>query len=227
MRLALFGGTGTVGSAVLGQALGRGHEVRALARTPEKVSRRTDQALTVVSGDARDPDAVAAALAGCDAVLSALGGFAGPESLSVGTATIVAQMRELGIRRLVVVQGMHLRFPGDPPAWGRSVTGAGLRLISRPLTQAAAVMAAQIQHSEVDWTVVRLCRVVAGPSTGAYRTGLLRSLGPWSTVPVGDAADFALRVLADPTTIRTAPMIAGGKSHRSDRAAPRTTPAYP
>jgi uncharacterized protein YbjT (DUF2867 family) len=227
VRLALFGGTGTVGSAVLGQALEHGHEVRALARTPEKLS-RTDPALTVVPGDALDPAAVATTLAGCHSVVSALGGFGGPESISVGTATIVAQMRELGVRRLVVVQGMHLHFPGDPPGWGRAIVGAGLGLVSRPLTEASAVMAEQIQDSDVDWTVVRLCRVVTGPGAGACRTGLLAALGPWSTVPVGDAARVVLQVMCDPTTIRTAPMVAGGRPRRSDRPArPLPAPAGP
>jgi hypothetical protein len=89
MRLAVFCATGTVGSALLAKALDSGHEARALARTPSKVP-RTDRAVTVVSGDAKDPRAVGATVAGCDAVLTSLGGFSDPDSIRIGTATIMS-----------------------------------------------------------------------------------------------------------------------------------------
>jgi nucleoside-diphosphate-sugar epimerase len=46
MKLAVFGATGTTGSALVGQALAAGHELRVLARTPSKVS-CTDQRLVL------------------------------------------------------------------------------------------------------------------------------------------------------------------------------------
>jgi len=74
MRLALFGATGTVGSAVLSHALSAGYEVRVLARR-----------LTIVAGDALDPAAVTSTIVGCDAVLSSLGGVADPHSTAIWT----------------------------------------------------------------------------------------------------------------------------------------------
>ena len=38
MKLAMFGATGTVGSALVGKALAAGHELRVLARTPAKLT---------------------------------------------------------------------------------------------------------------------------------------------------------------------------------------------
>src|SRR3954471_22049689 len=104
MKLALFGATGTTGTAVLDQALHAGHAVQVLARTPAKIS-RSEERLTVIAGNAKDLAAVRATVAGCDAVISALGGFADSDSIRIGTAAIASAMQETGLRRLVVVQG--------------------------------------------------------------------------------------------------------------------------
>ncbi len=85
MRLAVFGGTGTVGTPLVEQALRAGHEVRALARSPEKLRPAASPRLTVISGDARDHDAVTATLASSDGVLSALGGYGGAEASAPGS----------------------------------------------------------------------------------------------------------------------------------------------
>lgn len=42
MKLALFGGTGTVGSQLLAQAVGDGHEVWALVRDPGRLPGRPE-----------------------------------------------------------------------------------------------------------------------------------------------------------------------------------------
>jgi uncharacterized protein YbjT (DUF2867 family) len=55
--LAVFGATGTVGRSLVPQALSAGYDLRVLARTPSKIT-ETAPALTVLAGDAKDPDAV-------------------------------------------------------------------------------------------------------------------------------------------------------------------------
>ena len=82
MRILVVGATGAIGSAVVKAGLGRGHEVTAFVRSPEKLGalRGQDQ---VIVGDLADADAVAAAVVGHDAVISALG--SSPPSL-IGTA---------------------------------------------------------------------------------------------------------------------------------------------
>ncbi len=94
MRLSIFGATGPTGRCLVAQALARGHSVTAVARSPERMSLRHPQ-LQVVRGDVTDPTTIAAAIAGHDAVLSALGAPVGraPVSLySCGTANILATM---------------------------------------------------------------------------------------------------------------------------------------
>ena len=69
MKIALIGSTGFVGSAVLTEALSRGHAVTALSRNPARLDARAG--LSPVSADVLDPAQVQAAVAGHDAVISA------------------------------------------------------------------------------------------------------------------------------------------------------------
>ena len=72
MKLLVFGATGGTGRRLVQQALQQGHVVTAFARDPEKIG-LTDDNLRVVRGDILDPDSVETAVAGQDAVVSALG----------------------------------------------------------------------------------------------------------------------------------------------------------
>ena len=72
MRVAVFGASGRTGRPLVEQALARGHEVRALARDPSRL-RVGHERLVVIRGDVLDAAKVEEAVAGTDAVLSALG----------------------------------------------------------------------------------------------------------------------------------------------------------
>lgn len=72
MKLIIFGATGQTGQELVKQAIDHGHEVTAFVRSPEKLTLR-DERLHVVKGDVLDQEAVTAAIAGQEAVLTALG----------------------------------------------------------------------------------------------------------------------------------------------------------
>jgi putative NADH-flavin reductase len=207
MNLAIFGATGTVGSELLTQALQAGHDVRVLVRNPSKLP--TPHArVVVVNGNVRDLAAVDETVQSCAAVLSTLGATDrhDPDVRRVGTANIIAAMNEHGLRRLVVMGGFHLGFPGDPDNLGRKLILPFLRLLGEHLIKDTTAMGSLIQASDVDWTVVRAPRVARGTHPALARTGTLE-LGPWSKVTRANVASFMLRCLADGTHIRQAPMI--------------------
>src|SRR3954468_14182249 len=72
MKLLVFGATGGTGRALVEQALQQGHEVTAFVRNPAKVTAKHEK-LKVVKGNVTDCHSVGAAVAGQDAVFSALG----------------------------------------------------------------------------------------------------------------------------------------------------------
>jgi len=211
MRIAMFGATGTVGGTVLRHALDRGHDVRVLARTPGKVS---VAGVDVVAGDALDAEAVAKTVVGCDVVVSALGGFGGTASIDSGTENIIAAMRTTGPRRLVLVQGFHIPFPGDPRNAGVRIVDTMLRLRSPSLVSRSHRLGDLLRATQdIDWTLIRICPVKAGPPTGSLRRGTLR-LGPFDYVTDGDVAEAVLDAIDDPQSIHTAPMAQTARRRR-------------
>src|SRR5262249_10531481 len=93
MKLTIFAATGGVGRHLVGQAIAAGHDVPAEAR-----ARRADLATA-------QPAALATAVGGADAVLSALGPRSKAEYgiAATGTRAIAGAMQAAGVRRLVVV----------------------------------------------------------------------------------------------------------------------------
>lgn len=206
MLLAVFGSTGLVGTALTALALDRGHEVRTLVRGP-RASGCAAGGVEVVEGDALDPHAVAKTVVGCDAVLSALGGYRGTTSLSGGTANILTAMRDAGVGRLVCVQGFHLRFPGDPFSVGALFVTAFLRVRAPRLVPQGHAMGALLREThDIDWTLLRIPLVTPGPASGRAWVGQFK-LGPRHSVQVGDVAAQMLGSLEDRAAVHTAPMI--------------------
>jgi uncharacterized protein len=136
MKIALIGGTGFVGSAVLEELLRRGHTVTALARTPGKFTARPG--LTVVAADALDAGQVARAVEGHEAVISAYNpGWTDPNLNAMflqGSKAIIEGVKRSGVRRLLVVGGAGSLYvapgvqlvdtPGFPAEWKQGALAA-------------------------------------------------------------------------------------------------------
>ncbi len=193
MRVALFGATGGTGHQVLLQALERGHSVRALVRSPEKLT-VSHADLTVVPGDVLDRDATSRCVEGTEAVLCILGTRRGQEPIEAhGTESILAAMGQHGVRRLVAVTSLGV---GD----SRDQVPLYFKLMMK--TFLSRIMAAKeeqerlIRASGLDWTIVRPGGLVDGPKTGRYRYGTDGSLRA-GRVARADVADFVLKQLDD------------------------------
>src|ERR1700722_12740281 len=102
MKIAVIGGAGRTGRQVVRQALDRGHEVVAVARSPEKLNVADDR-LTVAAADVHDADALARAVVGADAIVTTYGAAAGRQPTDVysaGITNVLAAMDAGGVRRL-------------------------------------------------------------------------------------------------------------------------------
>jgi NAD(P)-dependent dehydrogenase (short-subunit alcohol dehydrogenase family) len=67
MKIAVIGATGTLGRNVVPRLLAHGHDVRAIVRRAEAVPRFAAIGAETAVANIFDTDALAAALAGCDA----------------------------------------------------------------------------------------------------------------------------------------------------------------
>jgi hypothetical protein len=185
MRIALIGATGYTGSRILAEALARGHTVTAIARNVAAL--QPHPALACISLDVHDADALAASLAGHDAVVSA---FNPAKDSGGGTAAIVAATRQAGVARLLVVGGagslevapgqLLVDQPDFPAAWKEGAL------------KTAAFLATLRQEEGLEWSFLSpAARLSPGQRTGVYRVGgdqLLRDATGESRISCEDLA---------------------------------------
>lgn len=206
MRITVFGATGPTGRQLTDQALAEGHEVTAVARRPDRVAARPG--LTVLGADATDAAAVDAAVAGRDAVLSALGAAPGRREVTVysqGTRNIVAAMRRHGAERLVVVSSSVL-----DPAWrpsgafffNRVLDPYVNRVIARTAHDDMRRMEALVRDSGLAWTIARPSGLFDHPVVTDYRVAPDSADGVFTAR--ADLAAAMLRTVAEDRFLRGA-----------------------
>lgn len=112
MKIAVIGASGFVGSAVLDEALARGHQVIALVRHPEKIAARAN--LTALAMDAYNAEEVAKAVKNTDAVVNAFNPGWGEVNIKAlhikGCAAIVEGVNKADIARLLIIGGAGSLF---------------------------------------------------------------------------------------------------------------------
>lgn len=175
--IILIGASGFVGSAILEEALNRGHKVTALVRNPEKIQVKNEN-LTVLAVDVTDVEALSKVVAGKDAVISAYNpGWGNPrlyEEILENYPKIIEGVKKAGVQRLLVVggagvlyvqPGVRLMDSGTLPAeWMPAVNGEGelfLNVLSK--------------DNDIDWVYfappANLGNMGKGIRTGKYRLG--------------------------------------------------------
>lgn len=112
-NIILIGASGFIGSAILNEALSRGHQVKAVVRHPEKVTVKNDK-LEVIAGDVKNTATLTGIIKGADAVISAYNpGWSNPDiyndTLS-GYKAIIEAVKNAGVTRLLVVGGAGSLF---------------------------------------------------------------------------------------------------------------------
>ena len=112
-NVILIGASGFVGSAILKEALYRGHKVTAIAPNPEKITIENPN-LTIVKADATNPEILAGLSKGMDAVISAYNpGWTNPrqyEETLENYPKIVEGTKRAGVKRLLIVGGAGTLF---------------------------------------------------------------------------------------------------------------------
>lgn len=162
MTITILGATGQVGAHLTNEALARGYQVRGVARYPDVLPKHPQ--LTPHRADATDPDQLAAACAGVDAVVSAV------RFVNLPARALVAAVKRSGNARLLVVGGAGslltpdgnrvVDTPGFPPDY-RAEALAGCDWLDTLRSE-----------SDLNWTMLSpSANLHDGPRTGRFRLG--------------------------------------------------------
>src|SRR6185312_2506363 len=159
-KLVVFGASGDTGRVLVAEALAAGHTVTAFARNP--AAAKLPDGARAVAGDVLDAGAVAAAVAGQDVVVSAIGHrrktrspfskpLSPPDLFARGVDHMIDAMRRHDVRRLLVV-GVH--GAGDSRArtgwlyrWLVEKTNIGLALADNNVMEAR--IAARVREDKI------------------------------------------------------------------------------
>jgi putative NADH-flavin reductase len=207
MRVAVIGASGRTGKATVAWALAAGHDVVAVVRTESSAP----EGVTVKVADARDVDALTAAISGCDAVVSCLGHVAGtddPDILRDGATALLAAMVAAKVSRLVAISAAGAFVEGDDPL---------SRFIAKPIVGRlfggvfpdTRAMEDVIRASTAQWTILRPSRLVPGPSGSTYRSGVDRAVWWHYNTRFDTVARGAIDALGNPAWIDHAVFITG------------------
>jgi len=196
--VCVFGGTGFLGRRLVRRLAGEGATVRVAVRSPERAQSVLDpDRVQVLRADVRDPASVAAAVAGCDAVVNAVSAYvekAGVSFESVhvqGARTVAQEAAAAAVARLVLVSGIG----ADPESASPYIRARGHgELAARQAFPGTTVVRPGAMFGPGDALfgaladIVRLSPVV--PLIGGGRTRV-------QPVYVEDVAEAIARVLAE------------------------------
>ena len=196
MKIVLIGATGFVGSAILKEALERGHEMTAVARDREKLPAHA--ALQVHSVDVYDPDQLARLIQGHAAVISAFNpGWNNADLYNLqlkGTRAIIDGVKQAGVKRLLLVGGsgsLEVK-PGVQ----------GVDLPSFPVEYKQGALATRqalnmlCQETSLDWSVLSpSADLFPGERTGRFRLGTDQLLSDANGESRISLQDFAMAMM--------------------------------
>jgi len=207
-NILVLGATGGTGRLIAREAQARGYKVTALVRSAEKAGDLKGARL--VTGDARDANALRTALKGQDAVISALGTPASPfrevTLLSSATRALVEAMKAEQISRLVAITGIGA---GDSRGHGGFVFDHLIYpLLLRHVYADKDRQEAIVRASGLDWVLVR--PAVLNDKAGRGDVRALEDLSSFhgGTISREDVAQFAVAQVESDQWLRRSPLIA-------------------
>ena len=195
MKILILGATGPTGQHLVKQALEQHHQVTALVRYPAKLNIAHDN-LSVISGDALDKIILLKALAGQDAVISALGrgqSLKSSDLITKAVNVLIPAMSEMRIKRLIFLSGFGA---------GETLLQASLiqKIIFKTFLKGIYTDKAKAEHvirsSNLDWTLVYPVKLNNKPATGNFKVGEKFTMNGSPEISRADVADFMLKQLS-------------------------------
>jgi uncharacterized protein YbjT (DUF2867 family) len=200
VKLLVLGGTGGTGKQIVSQALEAGHDVTILVRDRAKAGPDRPR-LRIVAGDLENAAALAEAMHGQEAVLSAIGrgySFRSERLMERTVPRIIAVMRSSGPRRLVFTSAYGV---GESFADAPFVPKLFFSTLLRGIYADKLIGQRAIRSSRLEWTIVQPTRMTDGPLTRAYRSGERLSTSGVASISRADVAHFLLHAASDPAAV--------------------------
>jgi uncharacterized protein YbjT (DUF2867 family) len=210
-NVTVFGATGAIGSLTVDELLANGHTVTAYARNATKIPARWGDKVRVVIGEMSDKTAISDAIAGADAVVSALGPSMDKKATGLplvdGTEHILAAMSTHGVRRYIGHGTPSIADPHEKKTvQTRLVSFMGRTFLRRAYDELLG-MTALIKNSGASWTIVRFTAPNNKPKVGHVTVGFYGNDKIGFPVTRGDIAAFTAAQVDDGSYIRRAPAI--------------------
>jgi len=202
--VSVFGGTGFLGRCLLRRLASAGASVRVAVRNVDRARGAIQAAgldrVSVFGADVRDPAAVAAAIAGADAVIDAVSAYVETGGVTFeavherGAETLAKQAAAAGIGRFVLVSGIG----ADPESGSSYIRSRGRGEVAvQQAFPGATIIRPSAMFGPGDAMFGALAHLAALlpvlPLIGSGRTRL-------QPVYVEDVAEAVARILADPGT---------------------------
>ena len=207
MKILIIGASRGIGKALMEEALKDGHEVRVLARHPDRIE-STDSRLDLVQGDVRDLQSVKEAAQDMEIVCSCIGvpiTFKAVDLFSVAAANLIEVVGQQPALKLIAVTGIGA---GDSKGHGgflydRIFKPLFLKRIYADKDREEEIIAA----GDIDWLIVRPAGLTNGPRTGNYR--IINDLKGTTAKRISrrDVADFILSEAVQPSHFGKTPLI--------------------
>jgi putative NADH-flavin reductase len=209
MKIALIGASGGSGKEFLKVALNKGHEVKALVRSPEKLKDFKNEALQITQGDVLNFQAVRKTLEGTDIVVSLFGQVKdSPANLQTqGTQNLVEAMKKLKIDRIISLSGGGLPFPEkDEPKFVDHLIRGIMKLAVPKVLNDAKQHAEVLKNSGLAWSIVRAPRLTHDAAKGAYRIGWV-GVNSGTKLARADLAHFIMKEVEEPQFNQQMPFV--------------------
>lgn len=207
ITLAVVGASGKSGRAFVEAALKAGYHVRAGVR-----SRPIDPApnLEIITCNATNPQEVATLIEGCEVVVSLIGHVrhSAPDIQTTAIKVIIEQMQKQGIRRLLSLTGTGVRRPLDTPSLLDKMANEAIAVIDPHRIQDGINHADIIEHSPLDWTILRVLKLTNG-NLGSFS---LSAHGPAKLfVSRTEVAQALLQIIASDEWVHGFPVVSLGR----------------
>lgn len=211
MKISILGASQGTGAEAVKVALSRGHDVKAFARSPEKLTLDHPK-LTRQKGDFHRRDSVDAAVRGQDAIIitassTSLKGFKeNPTYFSQGTAYAIEAMKAHGVRRLVVLSALGT---GDSrKLMNFLVDKLVVSLLLKAPFEDHERQEKLVRDSGLDWVIARPSRLTKGQGRKKYVARAEIAPVP-SSIARADVADFLVTATEVDTWLQKAVQLGG------------------